>query len=819
VIIRYFVTTPPYQSVITIISETAEGRAKMRNAETARYPLSALADLLVVGALLVSASLYAYNKPWDQGHDGTNPSNPNNPNNPPNPPNNPHGGSGSPVYIKSGSFMQVHIDLTVQACGKPMKITRFYNSADESSGIFGNGWTLGYGMRLLPTQESDGTEYVLALMSNGQRYRFTRNSDGTFTPPPGTIFTLTMDRGDYVLKDNLELSYRFGSDGFLTHMSDRGGSTLSFSYQLFGGCFDKISDESNRVFQFTFGANGKVASISDPVGNSVIYEYDQSGNLIVFTDSEGGRWQYGYDATNKLTSVKNPNNETVTTVTYEAGELHRVLTYSDRGETFRLTYQSANQTNKQNSLNRTVQYQFLDNGLITKKTSPLGFAIQHGYDASYNYTSFTDQNNHVTAFSYDAAKNLTGVRDASSAATTLIYDSDGNVLSISDPLGRTAQFVYSSTSSDLTQIARAGSGDIAITYDGKGYLQSINYPGGESLAFERDMICNLKRILSSSGKEIAIAYDGLGNPTSITSPSGTQLIGYNKTSHITSVTDGTGTTHIGYDATGRITQVVEPDGTTFQMSHNGTLQKITQTKYPDNSTFSYDYYSFDRLKTLTFAPGSGPGTSWAKQFGYDADERLTTVTLPSAATITYSYDPAGNVTGIQDSSLGVAITLGYNAANRVSSIDSANYTDSFFYNEIGNRIKKRDNAGVETVYNYDARDGLTGVSTLGVTTTFPAPVRKLPSTIMLSDVIGLYNSRQNLRLLSYLVAFTPDELIAMLRYDLQYHRLALNGIEERQLTGFRHAVLPQADTFAVPQILTIFNFVDQYRRLGAVWQP
>jgi YD repeat-containing protein len=53
-------------------------------------------------------------------------------------------------------------------------------------------------------------------------------------------------------------------------------------------------DASGRVLTFTFTGD-KLTRIQDPLGRSVIYNYDNQGFLSEVTDLEGGITRYTYD--------------------------------------------------------------------------------------------------------------------------------------------------------------------------------------------------------------------------------------------------------------------------------------------------------------------------------------------------------------------------------------------------------------------------------------------------------------------------------------------------------------------------------------------
>ena len=92
--------------------------------------------------------------------------------------------SASPVHIKQGNYFYSHQDLFVPARGPSLQVVRRYDSQDLYDGPFGWGWKFNLEVKLLETTENSG-EYVTIRRGNGTRRRFTRNPDGTYSPPGG----------------------------------------------------------------------------------------------------------------------------------------------------------------------------------------------------------------------------------------------------------------------------------------------------------------------------------------------------------------------------------------------------------------------------------------------------------------------------------------------------------------------------------------------------------------------------------------------------------------------------------------------------------
>jgi hypothetical protein len=90
-----------------------------------------------------------------------------------------------PVTSATGSFSDQVTDAALPAVGEPLTMTRTYNSADNTTGALGRGWTFNYDTKLTVTS-SNATLHA----GDGQQVVYTRNGDGTFAAPPGGLAAL-----------------------------------------------------------------------------------------------------------------------------------------------------------------------------------------------------------------------------------------------------------------------------------------------------------------------------------------------------------------------------------------------------------------------------------------------------------------------------------------------------------------------------------------------------------------------------------------------------------------------------------------------------
>ena len=194
---------------------------------------------------------------------------------------------GNPINVGTGNKVQREVDYP--ATGQSgLHFTRVYNSQDMTLYPMGYGWKHSYD-RIL---EITGA-LVKVPRPDGKKHNFTAVS-GSYTSDPDikASFEALTDAQGIVTgyrytdeADNIEI-YNVG--GKLISITSRDGFTQTLDYAVTsanGGdgnsaTLDKVTDPFGRSLRFSYGANGLVATLSDPASNLFKYEYDGRKNLI-----------------------------------------------------------------------------------------------------------------------------------------------------------------------------------------------------------------------------------------------------------------------------------------------------------------------------------------------------------------------------------------------------------------------------------------------------------------------------------------------------------------------------------------------------------
>ncbi len=545
----------------------------------------------------------------------------------------------------------------------------------------------------------------------------------TITDPTGKLTTvLTMDVLGGVLK-KVEVS---------------GGESRTWSYTYDAdGRQSSETDPLGRVTKTTYNAAGDVLSRTDPAGRTSTFTYGQHGEVLSNVDAAGRTTKYGYDSSLHLTSVTDAAGK-AETYTYDASGRMTAVT-DRRGGTTKYAYDGGGRvTSRTDALGRATRYTYDESGQLATSTDGAGAETRYERDAAGQLLSSTDPTGGVTSYSYDPLGRTMSRTDATGGKTAYTYTAGGKLATTTDPVGGRTSYEYDPAGRLLAETRSDGARETYI-YDAFGRLVKETDAAGHSTAHDYDAVGQLAATVYPNGGRTSYTYDLLGRVTGTTDVAGgTTKHTYDTSGLLVSRTDAVGrVTRFEYDVLGRRTSVVDPAGgvtrseydakgsvvatvdatgarTTYEHDASGQL---VRTKDATGRATSFAYDAAGRTTTTTDASGGATVTS------YDAAGRPLSLTMPSGAKTTYRYDAAGRLVETVDP-LGHRSTKGYDDAGRLVSetdalgrtvrfaLDAAGRTTAITdalggsvrlgHDRVGNLVSVTDPVGVQTSYEYDA---------------------------------------------------------------------------------------------------------------------
>jgi RHS repeat-associated protein len=531
-------------------------------------------------------------------------------------------------------------------------------------------WTYEYDASGRLTKQTDPN-------SNFQSFTYTAN---------GQVATVSDFRGHTT-------TYTYDPQGNVTQIESPLGRKTTYSYDAAGRVVSMVDPRGNETgadpndykSTYTYDAAGHLLTETDPLGNVTAYSYDDVGNLETVTDALNRVTRYTYNDANEVVSEEAPGGRTTSHEYDERGNLIARTEPGDRKTTY--TYDAAGRVTSMvvprgnapgaNPDDFRWSYQYNAAGLLTRITNPLDGTIDYTYDAAGRRLSTTDERGKTTTFAYDANGNRTSMTAPLNAVTSYTYDNLSRLSTITDPRGKTTTYQYDANGNRTATITPLGN-KRTFAYDDANRLASTVEPRGNIVGAD------------PNDYRWTYSYDAADNRTSETDPLGNE-------------------TEWQYDRAGRLTKRIDALNHATSYIYDA-INRMTTVKAADNGETTYAYNPAGDLVTRTDA------LNHATTYDYDSAGRLSGKTSPIGQAWTYSYDAGDNLTKIVDAAGngtsgdpddGTTIRT-FDELNRLTGI---NYSDStpdvtFSYDAAGNRTGMTDGQGSAT-YSYDDRGRLT----------------------------------------------------------------------------------------------------------------
>jgi len=374
----------------------------------------------------------------------------------------------------------------------------------------------------------------------------------------------------------------------------------------------------------TVRANATGTSAGDAATS---FAYDNVGNVKKITLPDGSYQYFGYDDAERLTDVYDSTSLTAPTTASN----HIKYTLDAEGHRIAESTMTPGNAAVTRSLTRTYDaLSHLQQVIDASSRATISFNLNtahdptvgavRGYDPNGNPTHFQDGLGVETERTYDPLNRLAttvqdylGVDAAANTTTKYSYDARDNLVSIADPSNLTTNY----------------------TYDGLNNLKTLSSPDTGISAYLYDNAGN--RIQKTDARNVIsmYTYDALNRVTAIGYPiNSTHNIGY-AYDQGNSVTGCTTSYPVG-----RLTRMTDSSGsTTYCYDHHGNvLRKVQVTN----------------------------GFTYISDYTYTLADRLSTITYPSGAIVTYGRDNVGRVNAVSYQTNAAAAAVSLVAANGVT---------------------------------------------------------------------------------------------------------------------------------------------------------
>ncbi|MEZ5278252.1 MAG: RHS repeat-associated core domain-containing protein [Opitutaceae bacterium] len=524
-----------------------------------------------------------------------------------------------------------------------------------------------------------------------------------------------LTRFEYAYFDKERLTAIIEPNGSTTQFETFNGSDVD-SYRLIS-----VKDQLGRETKFVSSA-AKLVNVTSPNGQRQYREYSEKGQLIKVTNK-------GLRASTTQGTLAVPTdvgNQDSISFEYDAnGRLKSVVPDHNREETESIEYDGAGRlkTLSDGAFNAfSFDYDALGN--IVKLQNDQGEAILKTYDYRNELVREMDPMGKATLYDYNGDGNLTSITNALGEVTTFGYDRDGRLATITDTAGNTAaRYTYDLAGRVQTEVA---DGDrFNYRYDRNGNTVEVTDSYGSTLSETIYNELNLPvSVIDARGKVTNYEYDVLGQVISRTDPSGAKTsFRYDAMNRIDRVTDANGRSFTRvYESDDVVKEVIDADGkktlftytpknelatittpkgqvTTFEYTGNGFVNRYVT---PSGKVQEYTYDKANRLTRTYHAKSSHPDYLYE----YDKNGNRTKVSTRAGATgtpevkIVQAYDALNRTTSVEDAE-GKTVSYAYDPAGQVAQVT---YPDlkavEYTYDEAGRVVALRDWAGRVTRYTW-----------------------------------------------------------------------------------------------------------------------
>lgn len=441
--------------------------------------------------------------------------------------------------------------------------------------------------------------------------------------------------------------YAYSADGDLAAHSDGAGTGFQYewtnhvlvAYVLPDGArycaeYDEYSPAGRVVHSYAavdgrglrldYHERARATRVTDALGRTTVYEYDERKDIIAVTGPDGMRVDTSNDANGNARIKQDPLGRSTQ------------FRFDERG----------NLTELVDAAGARIVMGYNAQDLKTAITDALGHLWQREYDERGNLTVAIDPLGNVTRYDYDGAGQVSTITDARGGIRRLEWDACGNLLAMSDCSGQVTRFAYDAMGRPLSRTDAAGQ-SMRYRWNAAGHIEQIEEPGGGVHHYQWSASGRLLEYKDQLGNVTRYRYNGHGEPVERRDANGhAMLYAYDSVGRLTGLTNENGeTTRFFYDLADQLSDEIGIDGRHQRYCYNGAgeLTHMIESGGSDIGPGKVTRFERDAMGRLVRKHTVGDAASEAA-FAYDALGRMTAADNASAR-IAFAYDPVGHLLG------------------------------------------------------------------------------------------------------------------------------------------------------------------------------
>jgi len=364
----------------------------------------------------------------------------------------------------------------------------------------------------------------------------------------------------------------------------------------------RVTDPLGHQTLYSPDAQGFIGRVKSPLGRCWTLESDPQGRLLGLTDPAGTRLGLSWDERGRPIAIDRRSSDAP-------------------GPAWQLDYDGA------------------DN--LTNLRWPDGTQETLSYPDYAHLGSYTDRAGGSQRFAHDAQGRLVAVTDANAAVTRFAYGQWNRPKAVTYPDGRRETYHWRPTPDNASQAQLAAIGDADGPYaridyrDGR--ISRITYRDGETVEYTHDPD---GRIITAAvdGRPISFRYGANGRLQSETNGTATITYRYDANGSLIAIDGPTGSVGFARDPDLDLVGITDWTGAETSIRHSPD-QRQTETRLPSGLTCRETRNAAGKLAGLLITVVGRPVHE--ARYGYDDEDRLTTVEEAGRPPRHHDYDPRG----------------------------------------------------------------------------------------------------------------------------------------------------------------------------------
>jgi RHS repeat-associated protein len=446
----------------------------------------------------------------------------------------------------------------------------------------------------------------------------------------------------------VKYSFGYSASGLVVTVTNADGLITTIERDTAGTATAIVAPNGQRT-SLTIGSNGYLTQVTNPANDAISFTYGPTGLLATHTDLRAGHHVFTFDGDGLLTKDEGPAGSFWDVARTQNGNTLSVVMSTAEGhqETHTVTTISSGTTRGLTDANGLTAISITDPAGKTTSTEPDGTIVTTQVSPDPRFGSGAPYvSSRLVRTPGGTLNQKTVTRTATVAGASLASQNDSITVN-----GHTSTLGYDGASRTIAALTPAGRAHSA-TLDEHGRIVGLQ-------------VGNLA--------PASLGYDARGRLTSITmgtSPGArVASFSYDAFDRVTTATDTLSSIWtLGYDTTNRMSSLISPDGAEAMSTYNGAGQPLSVTP-PERPAHLFNYTTAGQLSS--YQPPPLDGSTWSTSYAYNLDQQLTLVTRPDSRTVTLGHDAAGRLsTASYD---GRTVSLSYSPTggqlNRIATTD------------------------------------------------------------------------------------------------------------------------------------------------------